>query len=64
MVTASAVVAAVLPAVTVATARVATAAVTLARSPRALPLASSSPSSVAASGGAVAPLLLKRLTLA
>ena len=64
MVTASAVVAVVALAVTVVTARVVTVAVTLARRLRAVPLASSSPSSVAASGGAVAPLLLKRLTLA
>ena len=64
MVTASAVVAVVAPAVTVVIARVATAAAMLARSPRALPLASSSLSSAVASGGAVAPLLLKRLTFA
>jgi hypothetical protein len=54
----------VVPALTAATARVATAAVTLARRLRALLPASSSLSSVVASGGAVAPLLLKRLTFA
>lgn len=52
------------PALTVATVRVATAAVMPARRLRVLPLASSSLSSVVASGEAVAPLPLKQLIFA
>jgi hypothetical protein len=62
--TASAVVAVVVPVASVVTARVVTAAAMLVRRLRALPLASSSLSSVVASGEAVALPLLKQLTFA